>query len=131
MKKIGIVLGSFHKGLVEEMLTEAKKVAQEEGLEVAKESWVPGSVEKPLAIQRMIEEVDAVVVLGIIEKGETQHGFTMGQALMQTVMNMQLEYHKPITLGVLGPGIEHDQIEPRLLPYANKAVRAAAHMLNN
>lgn len=131
MKKIGVVLGEFHKSLVAQMLEEARIVAYEAELEIVDEVWVPGSVEKPLAIKRLLDKgVDGVVVLGIIEKGETQHGFVMGQALMQTVMNLQVEYGKPISLGVLGPGIEHHQIEVRLKPYAHKAVHAVAHMLS-
>ena len=131
MKRIGIVLGSFHKELISRMLDEARQAAQESQLEIVEEIWVPGSVEKPLAMKRLLErsDIDGVAVLGIIEKGHTQHGFVMGQALMQTVMSMQIQHNKPIGLGVLGPGIEPDQIEPRLLPYARKAVEAVAHML--
>ncbi len=132
MKRIGIVLGSFHHSLVSQMLDEARKTAEELKVEIVAEVWVPGSVEKPLAIKRLLdrEDVDGVAVLGIIEKGETKHGFVMGQALMQTVMNLQIQYSKPISLGVLGPGIVHAQIEPRLKPYAHKAIHAVAHMLS-
>lgn len=114
------------------MLEEARKTAVSAELEIVAEIWVPGSVEKPLAMKRLLErsDVEGIAVLGIIEKGQTQHGFVMGQALMQTVMDMQVQYDKPIGLGVLGPGIEPDQIEPRLLPYAKKAVEAVAHMLH-
>lgn len=131
MKKIGIVLGSFHKDLVTQMLEEAKKTAEELGLTVAKEVWVHGSVEKPLAIQQLLKQdgIDGVVVLGIIERGETKHGMVMGQSLMHFVMQLSLDYSKPIGLGVLGPEILPDQIEPRVLPYARKAVVATADML--
>lgn len=131
MKKIAIVLGEFHRDLIEKMLEEARKTATENNLEIIEEVWVPGSVEKPLAIKKLLlkPEIEGIAVLGIIEKGETQHGFTMGSALMQTVMNLQLEFMKPITLGVIGPGAENHHLEPRLLPYAEKSITALAKVL--
>jgi len=131
MKKIAIVLGSFHKKEVGMMLEEAQKTAAELGLNIVEEVWVPGSVEKPLAIKRLLLKpgIDGVVTLGIIEKGSTKHGFVMGQAVMDAVIQLQLEFMKPIGLGILGPDIEPDQIPPRLLPYARAAVEATAIML--
>ncbi len=131
MKNIAIVLGSFHKKEVGMMLEETQKTAAELGLTIVEEVWVPGSVEKPLAIKRLLlkPEIDGVVTLGIIEKGSTKHGFVMGQAVMDAVIQLQLEFMKPIGLGILGPDIEPDQIPPRLLPYAKAAVEAVAKML--
>lgn len=131
MKKIALVLGEFHRELIEKMRSEAHKTAQENNLEIIEEIWVPGSVEKPLAIKKLLlrDDIDGIAVLGIIEKGQTQHGFTMGQSLMQTVINLQLEFMKPITLGVIGPGAEPHHIEPRLLPYAKKSIIALVKVL--
>lgn len=131
MKNIAIVLGSFHKDLVQKMLDQARESAKEHDLNITDEVWVPGSVEKPLAIKKLLmrDDIDGVVVLGIIERGQTKHGFTMGQSLMHYVMGLQLEFMKPIGLGVLGPEILPDQIEPRVLPYAKKAVDAVSVML--
>ncbi len=113
------------------MLEEARRVAGEKGLTIVEEIWVPGSVEKPLATQALLkrDDVDGVALLGIIEKGGTKHGFVMGQSLMDVSMQLSLDYSKPVCLGVLGPGIEPDQIEPRLLSYAKKAVEALGLML--
>ncbi len=125
-------MGEFHKDLVMQMREKAVEVAEEQGAEIVEEVWVPGSVEKPLAIKKLLmrDDIDAVVVLGIIERGQTKHGFTMGQSLMHFVMQLQLEFMKPIGLGVLGPEILPDQIEPRLLKYASKAVKAAVKMVD-
>lgn len=130
-QKIGIVIGGFHKDLVTQMLGEARDTAALAGLEIIEEVWVPGSVEKPLAMKRMLlkPEIAGVVVLGIIEKGQTKHGFTMGQSLMHFVMQLQLDFMKPIGLGVLGPDIDPDQMPPRAKPYAKAAVEAVAIML--
>lgn len=130
--KIAISYGTFHTKEVQKMLNEARRVAAEQNLEIVAEVGVPGSVEKPLAIKKLLkrEDVDAVVVLGIIEKGGTKHGYTMGQSLMHHVMQLSIDFEKPVGMGVLGPDIDPEQIDPRLLPYAEKAVQAVAHMLS-
>jgi 6,7-dimethyl-8-ribityllumazine synthase len=131
MKNIAIVLGSFHKAHVGRMLEEAQKTAAELGVNIAEEVWVPGSVEKPLALKRLLlrKDIDGAVAFGIIERGSTKHGFVMGQAVMDAVIQLSLETMKPIGMGILGPEIDPDQIEARLLPYARAAVEAAVKMI--
>jgi len=114
------------------MLDEAKKVAAERGLTIVAEVWVPGSLEKPLALKRLLAraDVDGVAVLGIIERGETKHGLVMGQTVTSAIVQLELETNKPVGMGILGPEILPEQIAPRLRPYARGAVEALAEMLN-
>ena len=128
---ISLVVGAFHREACEAMVSEALSVAKALGLDVREEVWVPGSMEKPLAAKRLLarDDIDAVVVLGIIERGETAHGRVMGQAVIQTLINLQLETNKPVGVGILGPEILPEQIPPRLGPYAQAAVRAVHTML--
>ena len=130
---IAIVLGSFHKKEAEKMLEEARRVAKESGLEIVKEVWVPGSLEKPLALKRLLKskDIDGAVVLGIIERGETKHGLVMGQAVISAIIQLQLELMKPIGVGILGPEILPGQIQSRLEPYAKGAVLAVKEMLRD
>jgi 6,7-dimethyl-8-ribityllumazine synthase len=130
-KRIAVVLGEFHKKELTQMLEETRKVAAENNLEIVEEVWVHGSIEKPLALKRLLQrdDIDGAVVLGIIEKGGTKHGFVMGQVVYQAIIDLQLEFMKPIGLGILGPGIEPDQVESRLNPYAREATIALVGML--
>jgi len=131
MPNIAIVLGSFHKKYADEMLDEARAAAKELGLTVVAEVWVPGSIEKPLALKRLLqrEDVHCAAALGIIERGETKHGLVMGEVVYDAIIRLQLEFMKPIGLGILGPEILPSQIPPRVRPYARAAVAAAAKML--
>jgi len=131
-KRIGIVCGEFHRKEVEQMLTFATECALEDGLEVVEVVWVPGSMESPLAATRLLEleDIDGVACLGIIEKGETQHGLAMGQAVIKSLIEAQLAFDKPVGLGIIGPGAEPQHIEPRLEPHAKAAVKAITRMLN-
>jgi len=130
-KNIAIVLGSFHKKEVTQMLESARVTAQERGLTIVEEVWVHGSMEKPLALKRLLmrEDIDGAVVLGIIERGQTKHGLVMGEVVYDAIIRLQLEFMKPIGLGILGPEILPEQIESRLVPYAREAVIATAQML--
>jgi 6,7-dimethyl-8-ribityllumazine synthase len=128
---IAIVLGSFHKSQVEEMLSEARVTAKECGLNIIAERWVHGSMEKPLALKQLLqrEDINGAIALGIIEKGETKHGFVMGYAVINAIIQLQLELMKPIGVGILGPEIQKSQIPSRLKPYTREAVIALKQML--
>lgn len=130
-KNIAIVMGAFHKKEVMEMLAEARRVAVECGLNIVEEIWVAGSYEKPLALKRVLsrEDIAGVVVLGIIERGETKHGLVMAEVVMSAIMDLELEYMKPVGIGILGPEILPDQIPSRLIPFARAAVKATAEMI--
>jgi len=132
MKNIALVIGSFHKKEAEEMVDEARKAATEAGLTIAEEVWVPGSYEKPLALKKLLQraDVDGAVVLGIIERGETKHGLVMGMVVHEAIVHLQLEFMKPIGVGILGPEILPEQIPSRTRPYARAAVLATAEMLH-
>ena len=131
MTDIAIVCGSFHKDEIERMLEYAKDQSSKESLNITEVVWVPGAMEVPLAVDRLLEkeEINGVACLGIIEKGQTQHGLAMGQAVIKSIIELQLVHEKPVGLGIIGPGAEPEQIEPRLEPHARAAVSAISSML--
>ena len=132
-KSIVIVAGQYHQDLVNEMVHEAKRVALEKNIIVEEVCWVSGAMEYPLQLKRLLlrDSIDGAVVLGIIEKGQTNHGLVMGQAVTKSIIDLELASMKPIGFGIIGPGVEKDQIKERLLPYAEKAVTAIDVMFSN
>ncbi len=136
-KNIAIVCGSYHKVEIEKMLELATDQAEKEGLTVSEVVWVPGAMEVPLALSRIIardrsphgDEIVGAACLGIIEKGQTQHGLAMGQAVLKSIIDFQISWNKPIGLGIIGPGAEPEHIEPRLEPHARAAISAISSML--
>ena len=133
VKSIAIVAGSYHKNHIETMVDEARSVALDMGMIIEEVVWVPGSMEIPLQIKRLFlrESIDGAVVLGIIEKGETEHGSIMGQSVIKSLIDLQLASMKPIGFGIIGPGAKPEHIEDRLLPYAKNSVLAVNEMLSN
>ena len=55
-KNIAIVCGSYHKNEIELMLELATDQAAKEGLNVSEVVWVPGAMEVPLALNRIIQK---------------------------------------------------------------------------
>lgn len=129
--RIVVVCGAYHRSEAEVMLGEVRSLAEGFGLTIVDEVWVRGSLEKPLALKRALlrEDVAGAVVLGVIERGETKHGLVMGQAVIQSIINLQLELMKPIGVGILGPEILPEQIPSRVRSYAREALVAVAMML--
>mgnify|MGYP000865823047 FL=1 len=129
--RLGLVVGTFHTKETAIMRKAAEERAAELGLEIVARADVPGSYEAPLAVKRQIvrDDIDAVVVLGIIERGETGHGRVMGEAVGAALVKMQLDFMKPIGIGIIGPEAEPHHFPPRLVPHAKAAVSAAAVML--
>ena len=127
---IAIVCGSFHKSKVSKMLEWASDEASKHELTVTEIVWVPGAMEVPLALERLLarDDIHGAACLGIIEKGQTQHGLAMGQAVIKSIIDLQLNWNKPVGLGIIGPGAEPEHIEPRLEPHARAAIAAISSM---
>ena len=127
---IAIVCGSFHEKEVKMMLDWASDEASQHELTISEIVWVPGAMEVPLALERLLsrDDIEGAACLGIIEKGQTQHGLAMGQAVIQSIIDLQLNWNKPVGLGIIGPGAEPEHIGPRLEPHARAAVAAISSM---
>ena len=52
----------------------------------------------------------------------------MGNAVIKSIIDLQLKHNMPIGLGIIGPGAEPHHIEPRLEPHARAAVSCVAKM---
>ena len=129
--RIAIIKTMFHQSEIEVMLRAAEKQASEINLDVVEVCPVPGSMEVPIVTDCILErkEIDGAVVLGIIEKGETAHGRVMADAVISSLITIQLQRRKPVGIGILGPEIMPSQIPPRLEGYATAAVRAVCTVM--
>ena len=112
------------------MLKFAIDEASSKNWEVSEVVWVPGSMEAPLAIDRMLQSTEDTRggSVGNYRERETDHGLVMGQSVTKSVIELQIKHNKPIGLGIIGPGAEPEHIEPRLEPHARSAVGAVAAM---
>jgi len=96
---------------------------------------VPGAYDTPLAADRLArrEDIDAVAVLGAIVTGDTDHDQVIADAAAQGLTQVSLDRDTPVTLGIIGPGMSHDEARARV-DYGAQAVESAIELateLNN
>jgi 6,7-dimethyl-8-ribityllumazine synthase len=128
--RIGVVIGMFHRDMAEDMLGAAKSVASANGATIAEIYRIPGSMDAVLPCKWLMqrEDIDAVVVLGVIEKGETLHGQVMGHEVTNHLLRLSLDFDKPLGFGIVGPGATIEQARVRATKHAEAAVRAALEL---
>lgn len=114
--RVGIVAGKYHKDIAEAMVSDALGMARQVQVVVDPVVWVAGSYEVPLVVQELLErkDIDAVVVIGYIEKGETLHGEQMGLTVARLLKEMELKHRKPVGMGIIGPGATAAQARKRI-----------------
>ncbi|MGQ9721372.1 MAG: 6,7-dimethyl-8-ribityllumazine synthase [Candidatus Jordarchaeum sp.] len=129
--RLGIVVGEFNYDITYLMLQRALDHAEFLGATVEKVMKVPGSFDMPLAIKKLLEmeNVDAVVTIGAILKGDTDHDQVVAQHAARKMMDLALEYSKPVALGVSGPGMTRGEATERIEEYAKRSVEAAVKMV--
>lgn len=125
--RVAILAAAFNEQIVGPMIAAATDEVRRRGGEVVKSVRVPGAYELPLPAKKLLAdpEVDLLVVLGFIERGETLHGEVMGHAVHQALLHLELSQEKPLGLGIIGPGATPEQAEVRKDGYARAAVAAA------
>lgn len=100
--KVAIITASWHQDICDALVAGAKRACADADVKSVDVFSVPGSFELPLAAQHAFEEgFDAVVVVGLVLRGETPHFDYVCQGVTQGVMDVQLKYSKPIGFGVL------------------------------
>ncbi|MCD6301717.1 MAG: 6,7-dimethyl-8-ribityllumazine synthase [Staphylothermus sp.] len=132
MARIGIVVAEFNYDITYLMLQKALNHAKFLGLGVTYVFKVPGTYEIPFAVAKLLNkpEVDGVVVLGAVIKGQTKHDELVASQTARKLMDLMIQYGKPVGLGIIGPGATRMQALERVEDYARRAVEAVAKMIN-
>ena len=127
--KLGIVVSEFNYDITMMMLERAKAHAQFLGVDVAKIVHVPGVYDMPLAIKALLnrKDVDGVVTLGAVIEGETEHDQIVIQHASRKITDLALEFNKPVSLGITGPGMNRMQAQDRV-DRAKDAVESVVKM---
>jgi 6,7-dimethyl-8-ribityllumazine synthase len=104
-KRFAIAAARFYRELTDSMIDGARRALADCGVkdEDILVYDVPGCFELPLACRKIIgkENVDGLVALGVVIRGETAHfDFVAGQCA-EGIMTVQLATNVPIGFGVL------------------------------
>lgn len=129
--RIGIVVSEFNNEITFAMLSEAKKYAKELSSKITYVCFVPGAFDMPIMVQEILKknDVDAVVTLGAIIKGDTSHDEVIANSTAKLLGELSLKYNKPISLGITGPDMTFEQAESRIISASHHAVDTAIGMV--
>lgn len=128
--KLGFVVAEFNRDITYMMEIEAEEHAKFLGARVAERLYVPGAYDMPLAIKKMLKDnkVDAVVTIGCVIEGATQHDEIVVQHASRKIIDLSLEFGKPVTLGISGPGMTRLEATDRI-EYGKRAVESAIKLV--
>jgi 6,7-dimethyl-8-ribityllumazine synthase len=100
---IGVVAARYNQEIVDALLESALAALAEHGASADPILSVPGSYEIPIAAQALADagNVDAVICLGCVIKGETAHFEQVAEAAARGILEVSLETGVPCIFGVL------------------------------
>lgn len=129
---VAIVVARFNSYVTESMLTTALQRLAELGVRDESITIVrtPGSFELPLAAKKLAQrsDVDAVIALGAVIRGETAHFEHVAYAASEGLARVAEETEKPVVFGVLTT--ENTAQAMARVPHAAGYAEAAVEMAN-
>ena len=131
--KIGICVSEWNSEITFNLLKGAKETLLKHGVKEKNihTKLVPGSFELPIGAELMLQkkELDAVICLGCVIRGETAHFDFVCQATALGIKDVSLKYVRPVIFGVLTDD-NIDQSRARSGgKHGNKGVEAAISAL--
>jgi len=125
-----VVASEYNFDVTSSMVERAKEEIAFLGATLGPVLKTPGVYDMPLAVKALFarKDVDAVVALGAVIEGETQHDEVVMNQAARKLADLSVEYSKPLGLGITGPGETRLQAQVRI-ENAATAVRAVVKMV--
>lgn len=127
--RVALVASEFNYDVTMMMLERAREEIAFLGATVGPVVKTPGVYDMPLAVKLLFDrrDVDAVVTLGAVIEGETDHDQVVMNQAARKLTDLSVDYAKPLGLGISGPGETRLQAQDRI-ENAASAVRAVVKM---
>lgn len=125
--RFGVVVSDYNDFITHPLLDGCLNTLKEKGARQVSEVHVPGSFELVSGAMHLLEsgKFDAVICLGCVIKGETDHDRYINHAVAQGITNLSIQYKTPVLFGVLTTN-NREQAEARAGgEHGNKGVEAA------
>jgi 6,7-dimethyl-8-ribityllumazine synthase len=126
--RVGVITARWNGAIVDRLAAGAARALTEVGA-TAVFATVPGSFELPYAAKVLATsgEVDAIVVLGTVIRGETTHYELVSEGCAQGVMRVQIDTGVPIGFGVVTVENEAQALARSEGPGGHNVGEEAAH----
>lgn len=136
-RRIALVVARFNEDVTERLAAGARAALVEAGVaaENVLEYHVPGVFELAPACRQLVslvEDLDAVVALGALIRGETSHHAVLADAVTRSLQDLALELNVPLAFGVLTTDSREQALERAdagRLDRGGEAARAALAQL--
>lgn len=127
--RIGIVAARFNEFIVSKLVSGCEDTLLRHGVlsEDIALAWVPGAFEIPLIASRMAKsgKYDAVIALGAVIRGSTNHYDYVCSEVSKGVANVSLNSDIPVMFGVLTTDTIEQAIERAGTKAGNKGAECA------
>ena len=129
--RVGIVRSRFNEKIGAAMLEACRKRLAELRVATVTVVTVPGSLEAPLAAQRLAgtEKYDALIALGAVIRGDTYHFDVVANESASGLMQVQLDSGIPVANGILTADTE-EQAAKRAAQKGKDCAEVAVEMAN-
>lgn len=130
---IAVVVSEYNESITDKLCKAAIKTIIVGGIldEDIRLIRVPGAWELIYGTQLMIKQADCrgVIALGAVIKGETTHDQHLNRAVSMGLMQLSIEYNKPVALGLLTVNSLEQAIQRSGGNAGNKGEEAASALL--
>lgn len=127
--KIHIAVSDWNSEITHALLEGAKSTLVDNGLtdDDIEVIHVPGAFELPVAAKILLksQNSDAVICLGCVIKGDTQHDEYINNAVANGITQLSILSGKPILFGVLTVNDKQQALDRAGGKYGNKGIEAA------
>ncbi len=136
MKKILIINSNYYNKISNRLILSAKKELLRSKFKISILD-VPGAYEIPIAIKKNIKKFDGFVALGCVIKGQTPHFNLICNSIFNSILNISVDYNKPIGNGIitalnLNQAIQRSLISNKKKPNkGSEAAKAVVSILKN
>ena len=131
--RLGIVVSAWNAEITSALRDGAVETLLKHGvsLKMMVEEQVPGSFELPLGAQVLLEhrDVDGVLCIGNVVRGETPHFDFVCQAVSQGIMDLNLKHGKPVIFCVLTDNTIEQSRDRSGGKHGNKGIDCAVALL--
>ncbi|MBC7449504.1 MAG: 6,7-dimethyl-8-ribityllumazine synthase [Hymenobacteraceae bacterium] len=128
-RRFGLVVADWHADLTSALAQGAVDTLQQHGLrlECLTVLRVPGSFELTFGAQRLAQhpEIDAVICLGVVIRGDTKHDDYINHAVAQGLTAVSLKFDKPVVFGLVTTNDLQQAVDRCGGQHGNKGVEAA------
>ena len=132
--KVGIVRSLWNSNITDILLSSCINQLRSNGIKSSNliTKNVPGSMELVHATNILLsnDDVDGVITLGCIIKGETDHDKYIATAVANGLVSVSLKYNKPVIFGVLTTNTMSQALDRCGGKHGNKGAESADTLLS-